>query len=113
MLSMEPSRALTWFRDAAVVPIVRTPTIASAFAAVNALLEGGLDVLEITMTVPGALKAVESLADRFGDRVLLGSGTVLDNETARICILAGPRCLLTPTLNPELITHAKPHRVAR
>ncbi len=59
------------------------------------------------MTVPGAIRALEKLADRFGDQMLLGAGTVLDAETARACILAGAEFLVTPTLRPATIEMAK------
>ena len=68
------------------MPIIRTPDSKSALAAVEAVREGGIDCVEITMTVAGALKAIETVADRYGDKVLLGAGTVLDPETARACI---------------------------
>jgi 2-dehydro-3-deoxyphosphogluconate aldolase/(4S)-4-hydroxy-2-oxoglutarate aldolase len=59
------------------------------------------------MTVPGAVRALEKLADRFGGKILLGSGTVLDAETARICILAGAEFLVCPSLRPATIEMAK------
>jgi len=66
---------------------------------VDAIREGGVTVLEITMTVPGALGLMEQVAKRFGDDVLLGAGTVLDAETARACMLAGARFMVSPALN--------------
>jgi 2-dehydro-3-deoxyphosphogluconate aldolase/(4S)-4-hydroxy-2-oxoglutarate aldolase len=103
---------LRWIRDIAVVPIVRTPTAESAISAVKALEEGGIDCLEVTMTVQNALKALETIADRYGDRMLLGAGTVLDPETARICMLAGAQFIVTPTLNVKTIEMAKRHSKA-
>ncbi len=104
---MHSGQIVTRLKKAAVVPIIRTPDAESAIAAVEALLEGGLDCVEITMTVDRALKALESVADRYGDRVLLGAGTVLDAETARACILAGAQFVVTPALNPKTIEMAK------
>jgi 2-dehydro-3-deoxyphosphogluconate aldolase / (4S)-4-hydroxy-2-oxoglutarate aldolase len=94
-------------KEIAIVPIVRTPDAASALAAVEAVLEGGIDCVEITMTVDGALKAIESVADRYGDKVLLGAGTVLDPETARACLLAGAQFFVTPAVNLRTIELAK------
>ena len=54
---------------------------------------------EITMTVPGAIRALEKVADKFGDQIILGAGTVLDPETARACMLAGAQFIVTPSLN--------------
>jgi 2-dehydro-3-deoxyphosphogluconate aldolase/(4S)-4-hydroxy-2-oxoglutarate aldolase len=98
-------------KDLAVVPIIRTPDSKSALAAVEAVLEGGIDCVEITMTVAGALKAIESVADRYGDKILLGAGTVLDPETARTCLLAGAQFFVTPSLNLRTIELA--HRYSR
>lgn len=101
------STILAHIKQLAVVPIVRTPDQASALAAVEAVLAGGLDCVEITMTVANALKAIEAVADRYGDRVLLGAGTVLDPETARACMLAGAQFFVTPSLNLRTVEMAK------
>jgi len=98
---------LRWIKEIAIVPIVRTPDVASALAAVEAVREGGIDCVEITMTVDGALKAIEKVADRYGDKILLGAGTVLDPETARACLLAGAQFFVTPALNLKTIELAK------
>jgi 2-dehydro-3-deoxyphosphogluconate aldolase/(4S)-4-hydroxy-2-oxoglutarate aldolase len=82
-----------------VVPVVRTGSAESAVRAVEAVFKGGIRAAEITMTVPGALRALEKVADEFGDRITLGAGTVLDPETARVCLLAGAQFLVTPVLN--------------
>jgi 2-dehydro-3-deoxyphosphogluconate aldolase/(4S)-4-hydroxy-2-oxoglutarate aldolase len=84
--------------DIGVVPVVR---------AIEAVYRGGIRAAEITMTVPGAIKALEKLADAFGDKLVLGAGTVLDPETARICMLAGAQFFVTPALNLKTIEMAK------
>jgi len=86
-----------------LVPVVRAQSADEAMKVVDAIREGGVTVLEITMTVPGALGAMEQVSKRFGNDVLLGAGTVLDPETARACMLAGARFVVTPTLNPATI----------
>lgn len=101
------SATFAHIKQLAVVPIIRTPDKPSALAAVEAVLAGGLDCIEITMTVANAVKAIEAVADRYGDRVLLGAGTVLDPETARICMLAGAQFFVTPSLNLRTIEMAK------
>ena len=90
-----------------VVPIVRVPSAESAVRAVEAIYQGGVGCAEITMTVPGAIGALERVADRLGDKILLGAGTVLDPETARACILAGAQFLVTPALRLTTIEMAK------
>src|SRR6202011_2183593 len=72
-----------------------------------ALYRGGIHIAEITMTVPGAIRAIEKVADEFGDKILLGAGTVLDPETARACMLAGAEFFVTPSLNLKTIEMAK------
>jgi 2-dehydro-3-deoxyphosphogluconate aldolase/(4S)-4-hydroxy-2-oxoglutarate aldolase len=84
--------------DIGVVPVVRTPSAETAIRAVDALWKGGVACAEITMTVPGALKAIEKVADELGDKILLGAGTVLDPETLRAAQLAGARFFVTPNL---------------
>src|ERR1700691_1889117 len=93
--------------DIGVVPVVRTPTAESAVLAIEAVYRGGIRAAEITMTVPGAIKALEKLADTFGDKLVLGAGTVLDPETARICMLAGAEVFVTPALNLKTIEMVK------
>jgi len=89
--------------DIGIVPVVRTTSADTAIKAIEAIYSGGIRAAEITMTVPGALKALEKVADQFGDRIVLGAGTVLDPETARICMLAGAEFFVTPSLNVATI----------
>ena len=90
-----------------IVPIVRTDSAAGAIEAIEAIHRGGIRAAEITMTVPGAVKALEKVADKFGDEMVLGAGTVLDPETARICLLAGAQFIVTPALKPATIEVAR------
>jgi 2-dehydro-3-deoxyphosphogluconate aldolase / (4S)-4-hydroxy-2-oxoglutarate aldolase len=101
------SDILRKIRQIAIVPIIRAANAQTASAAVEALIGGGLDCVEITMTVENALHAIEGAADRYGDRVLLGAGTVLDPETARACMLAGAQFFVTPSLNAKTIEMAR------
>jgi 2-dehydro-3-deoxyphosphogluconate aldolase/(4S)-4-hydroxy-2-oxoglutarate aldolase len=98
---------LAFITDIGIVPVVRTQSAESAIRSIEAIYAGGVRAAEVTMTVPGAIKALEKLADQFGDRVMLGAGTVLDPETARICMLAGAQFFVTPTLKPATIEMAK------
>jgi 2-dehydro-3-deoxyphosphogluconate aldolase/(4S)-4-hydroxy-2-oxoglutarate aldolase len=90
-----------------VVPVVRTSSAESAVRAIEAVYRGGIRAAEVTMTVPGAIRALEKLSDEFGDKIVLGAGTVLDPETARICMLAGAQFFVTPALNLKTIEMAK------
>jgi 2-dehydro-3-deoxyphosphogluconate aldolase/(4S)-4-hydroxy-2-oxoglutarate aldolase len=93
--------------QAGVVPVVRTSTADQALKAIEAIYRGGVRAAEVTMTVPGAIKVLEKIADEFGDRIVLGAGTVLDPETARACMLAGAEFFVTPNLRISTIEMCK------
>jgi 2-dehydro-3-deoxyphosphogluconate aldolase/(4S)-4-hydroxy-2-oxoglutarate aldolase len=90
--------------DTGLIPVVRAESSDIAMRAVDAIREGGISVLEITMTVPGAIRVIEAVARRFGDDAVLGAGTVLDSETARTCMLAGAQFIVSPALDLETIS---------
>jgi 2-dehydro-3-deoxyphosphogluconate aldolase/(4S)-4-hydroxy-2-oxoglutarate aldolase len=105
-LPMTSREILGFLTDIGLVPVVRTTSADSAIKAIEAMYRGGIRAAEVTMTVPGAIRALEKLADQFGDRLMLGAGTVLDPETARSCMLAGAQFFVTPTLNVKTIEMA-------
>ena len=86
-----------------VIAIVRLDSAESLQKVADAVLEGGVDVIEFTMTTPGALSILESAARKFGDRVILGAGTVLDPESARAAILAGAQFIVSPNLKAKTV----------
>jgi 2-dehydro-3-deoxyphosphogluconate aldolase / (4S)-4-hydroxy-2-oxoglutarate aldolase len=94
-----------------IIPIIRAPSVDDALAAVEALLAGGLDVVELTMTVPSALKVIEKVVERHGATVVVGAGTVLDAETARACMLAGAMFIVAPSLDIPTIRACRTHGV--
>lgn len=96
---MKRDEVVRRIKEIGVVPVVRANSAEEAMKAVEAIKAGGVPILEITMTVPGAIKVIEKLADKFGDEIVLGAGTVLDPETARNCILAGATFVVSPALN--------------
>ncbi len=89
--------------DLGLVAIIRAPSGEQLVQVAEALLAGGIDVLEVTFTVPGILDILKEIRAALGDRILLGAGTVLDPETARAAILAGAEFVVTPTVNPDVI----------
>lgn len=97
------AEAVSRVLDRGLVAILRAPSGELLSDVVEALATGGIDVAEITFTVPRALEVLQKVADQCGDRVLLGAGTVLDSETARAALLAGAQYLVTPTLNLDVI----------
>src|SRR5437764_5043352 len=104
---MHQAEILARIAESAVLPIVRTANAQTALQEVEAVLQGGIDCIEITMTVENALSALEAVADRYGQRLLLGAGTVLDPETARACMLAGAQFFVAPSLSIKTIEIAK------
>ncbi|HMC62040.1 MAG TPA: bifunctional 4-hydroxy-2-oxoglutarate aldolase/2-dehydro-3-deoxy-phosphogluconate aldolase, partial [Candidatus Solibacter sp.] len=104
---MTSQEILAFITGVGIVPVIRTASAESAVLAVEAIYKGGIRAAEITMTVPGAVHALEKVADRFGDKIVLGAGTVLDPETARICMLAGAQFFVTPALRLATIEMAK------
>jgi 2-dehydro-3-deoxyphosphogluconate aldolase/(4S)-4-hydroxy-2-oxoglutarate aldolase len=104
--------------EVGIVPIVRVPTATLALRAVDALLAGGVPVLEITLTVPDAIDLLRSLVARLGPRpqsgrpgdrppdVLVGAGTVLDAASAAACAEAGASFIVSPGFDPAVIAAA-------
>jgi len=104
---MTAKEILSSITEIAIVPVVRAASAENAIQAVEAIYNGGIRAAEITMTVPGAVRVLEKVADRFGDKIVLGAGTVLDAETARICMLAGAEFIVSPALRPAVIETCK------
>ena len=86
-----------------VVAILRAPSGEMLLDVAEALWAGGVEAIEVTFTVPGAHHVLEQVADRLGDKILLGAGTVLDPETARVALLAGAEFIVGPNVNLEVI----------
>lgn len=99
-------------REVGIIPIIRAPSGDAVVPVVEALLQAGLPVAEITMTVPKAIDAIASVAQRFAGTVLLGAGTVTDAESARRAIDAGAQFIVTPCLVREVIEAAHDGDVA-
>src|SRR5215469_11901845 len=104
---MTKDQILSFITEIGIVPVVRTTSAESAIRAIEAIYRGGIRAAEITMTVPGAIKALEKVANQFGDQIVLGAGTVLDPETARACMLAGAEFFVTPSLKLSTIEIVK------
>jgi 2-dehydro-3-deoxyphosphogluconate aldolase/(4S)-4-hydroxy-2-oxoglutarate aldolase len=89
--------------DTGIVSIIRAKSGEQLVNVAKALYEGGIDVIEVTFTVPGVLEIIAAVKKELGDKILLGAGTVLDSETARAAILAGAEFIVTPTVNTDVI----------
>ncbi|HTU92138.1 MAG TPA: bifunctional 4-hydroxy-2-oxoglutarate aldolase/2-dehydro-3-deoxy-phosphogluconate aldolase [Gemmataceae bacterium] len=100
---MSKETQLRHILDCGIVAVVRSPDSQQLVEVVRALADGGVTVVEITMTVPDALGVLRQVRQALGERVLLGAGTILDSETARAALLAGAEYLVAPTLNLDVI----------
>jgi 2-dehydro-3-deoxyphosphogluconate aldolase/(4S)-4-hydroxy-2-oxoglutarate aldolase len=94
------------------VPVIRAESADEAARVIDAIRAGGVSVLEITMTVPGAVGLIAEVARRVGNDAVVGAGTVLDAETARACILAGARFVVSPALDLGTIACCRRYSVA-
>ncbi len=95
---MQKAAVLSALRTLGLVPVLRAESVEKALALADAIAAGGVTALEITMTVPGAIQVMRKLAETRPD-ILIGAGTVLDPETARMCILEGAQFVVSPALN--------------
>jgi 2-dehydro-3-deoxyphosphogluconate aldolase / (4S)-4-hydroxy-2-oxoglutarate aldolase len=109
---MTKTDVIQQIRDTGIIPVVRATSADEAMRAIDAIREGGVSVLEITMTVPGAVGLIEQVSARYGKDALVGAGTVLDAETARACILSGAQFVVSPALNLETIACCRRYGVA-
>jgi 2-dehydro-3-deoxyphosphogluconate aldolase / (4S)-4-hydroxy-2-oxoglutarate aldolase len=100
-------KSLALIREVGLIPIVRAPSPEDAYRAAEAIVGGGINVAEITMTVPNALRVMERVVEHYGDKVLLGAGTILDPESCRSALLAGAEFIVTPSLDPRVIEVAR------
>ncbi|WP_298841196.1 bifunctional 4-hydroxy-2-oxoglutarate aldolase/2-dehydro-3-deoxy-phosphogluconate aldolase [Clostridium sp.] len=97
-----------------IVAVIRANSKEEGVKIVDAVTKGGINAIEVTMTVPGAIDVIKELTEIYKDNaeVLIGAGTVLDPETARACILAGAKYIVSPSLNPDTIRLCNRYRIA-
>src|SRR5947208_4129466 len=89
--------------DRAIVAVIRADSAELLVDVAEALVAGGVEIMEVTFTVPRATQVLEKVAAKLGSRILLGAGTVLDTETARTAILSGAEFIVSPAVNTQVI----------
>ena len=104
---MNKTDVIKQIREIGIIPVVRATTTEEAMRAIDAIREGGISVLEITMTVPNAFSVIEQVTTRFGSDALVGAGTVLDAEDAKSCIASGAQFIVSPALNLDTIAYCR------
>ena len=108
---MSAKNTLEVIQQCGVVAIMRAKSSDQLLAAADAIRAGGVNVIEVTMTTPGALDVIRQAVEKYGDAVLFGAGTILDPESARAAILAGAQFVVAPTLNLKTIEICKRYSV--
>jgi 2-dehydro-3-deoxyphosphogluconate aldolase/(4S)-4-hydroxy-2-oxoglutarate aldolase len=101
--SMEKREVFNRMVSEGLIPVIRVASAKEAVDVADAIKEGGVSLIEITMSVPGALDTIRDLTKKYKDEIIMGAGTVLDPETGRAALLAGAQFIVTPTLNLDLI----------
>ena len=99
-------------KEGGMVAVVRGETSEKAMEIVEKCIEGGIRAIELTFTVPYAHRVIEDISRKYGDEIILGAGTVLDSETARIAILSGAEFIVSPHFNPEVTKMCNRYRKA-
>lgn len=95
-----------------IVAVVRTETKEQGIRTVDAIKRGGIKIIEVTMSVPGAIDIIKEISEAYkNEDVLIGAGTVLDPETARACMLAGAQYIISPNLNNETVKICNRYRI--
>lgn len=98
---MNKVKVLNRVVETGVVAVIRGKDIEEAIKTSDACVEGGVDILEVTFTVPKAERVIEKLREEYGDKAVVGAGTVLDSETARVAILHGAQFIVGPNFDLE------------
>lgn len=101
-------------KSSGVIAVIRSDSREECLKLVEAAAKGGISAVEITMTVPGAVDIISHVSSAYGcnNDILIGAGTVLDSETARSCILAGARFIVSPMLSTDIIKLCNRYAVA-
>jgi 2-dehydro-3-deoxyphosphogluconate aldolase/(4S)-4-hydroxy-2-oxoglutarate aldolase len=100
---MEKREIFNRMIEEGVIPVVRVSSAQEAMDVSDAIKEGGVSLIEITMSVQGAIDVIKELTQKYKDEIIMGAGTILDPETGRAALLAGAQFIVSPTLNLDLI----------
>lgn len=100
---MDKPKIVQRILDAGVFAIIRSDSSDHLVDVAGALCDGGIDVMEVTMTTPGAMQVIAAVKEKFGDRILMGAGSVLEPQIARAVILTGAEFIVTPVMKPDIV----------
>jgi 2-dehydro-3-deoxyphosphogluconate aldolase/(4S)-4-hydroxy-2-oxoglutarate aldolase len=109
---MDKELVLSKITSAGIVAVVRAESAEQAIRITDACIEGGVAAIELTFTVPRAHTVIEELSKQYTpEQIILGAGTVLDSETARIAILSGAQYVVSPYLNKDTVKTCNRYRI--
>lgn len=110
---MEKTELLSKLKSEGIVAVVRAENKEKGEKLIDAIVNGGINFIEITMTVPGAVDIIKELSEKYkdDDSIVIGAGTVLDPETARMVILAGAQFVVSPSLNVDTVKLCNRYRI--
>lgn len=110
---MDKLEIISKLKEEKIVAVVRSETKEQGEKIIDSIVKGGINFIEITMTVPGAVDIIKDLSEKYksNPNIILGAGTVLDSETARMVILAGAKFIVSPSLNIETVKMCNRYRV--
>lgn len=100
---MKDYEVLDKIKQLGICAIVRGTSADTLCRITDSLLEGGVKMIEVTFNTPGAAEMIQELVKKYSDEMIIGAGTVLDSDTARIAILSGASFILSPTFNLEMV----------
>lgn len=111
---MDKIQVITKLKEEKLVAVVRAESKEQGEKIIDAIVKGGINFIEITMTVPGAIDIIKELTKKYENNkeIVIGAGTVLDPETARMAILAGAKYIVSPSLNADTIKMCNRYRIA-
>ncbi len=111
-MKMNKNEVIERIRETGIIPVIRADSHAQAQIIIKALIAGGINVLEITMTIPNAVELIEQLTGEYKNAAVIGAGTVLDKQTAERCIKAGANFIVSPILDLETVAFCNRNKIA-
>lgn len=109
---MNKTQVISQIRKIGIVPVIRADSEDEARQLIEAIFEGGISIFEVTMTVPNAVLLIKTLVADFAEKAIIGAGTVLDAATARNCLAAGAKFIVSPVLKLDVIEICRRENVA-
>ena len=109
---MNKTEVIEKIKEVGIIPVIRARSHEKAQTVIKALIAGGIDVLEVTMTIPNAVELIARLTGEYRNATVIGAGTVLDKQTAEKCIEAGAKFIVSPILDLETVSFCNENEIA-